>query len=120
QSGLIGNVGNDFEKISEAEFLDKVFSSELEFETRANASYSNVGYSLLAMIIEKVSNQAYETYLYKNLWRPAQMEMTGYTRPTFDLNLIAVGYYKNDSVWGKPTDKEWDKSAPYWHLKGNG
>ncbi len=120
QSGLISNVGNDFEKISEAEFLDKVFSSKLRFETGTNFSYSNIGYSLLAMIIEKVSNQDYETYLHENLWKPAQMETTGYTRPQFDTNLIAVGYYNDNSVWGKPTDKEWDKTAPYWHLKGNG
>lgn len=120
QSGLISNVGNDFEKISEAEFLDKVFSSKLLFETGTGFSYSNVGYSLLAIIIEKVSNQDYETYLYENLWKPAYMEMTGYTRPQFDTNLIAIGYHNDNNIWGKPTDKEWDKTAPYWHLKGNG
>ncbi|MCO5242082.1 MAG: beta-lactamase family protein, partial [Chitinophagaceae bacterium] len=120
QSGLISNVGDDFEKISEAEFLDKVFSSKLRFETGANFSYSNVGYSLLAMIVEKVSNQDYETYLYENLWKPAQMKTTGYTRPQFDTNLIAVGYHNDNGIWGKPTDKEWDKFAPSWHLKGNG
>lgn len=120
QSGLVSNVGKDFDKISEAEFLDKVFSSTLKFTPGTNFSYSNIGYSLLAMIIEKVSGTNYETYLYENLWRPAKMETTGYTRPAFDTNLIAVGYYQNDSVWGKPTGKEWDKTAPYWHLKGNG
>ncbi|HNP94086.1 MAG TPA: serine hydrolase [Cyclobacteriaceae bacterium] len=120
QSGLISNVGKDYDKISEAEFLDKVFSSELQFATGTNFSYSNIGYSLLAMIIEKTSNKSYETYLYENLWKPAEMEMTGYTRPEFDTNLVAVGYYKDNSVWGKPTDNEWDKSSPYWHLKGNG
>jgi CubicO group peptidase (beta-lactamase class C family) len=120
QSGLVSNVGKDYEKISEAEFLDKVFSSQLSFEAGTNFSYSNVGYSLLAMIIERVSDQNYETYLYENLWKPAQMEMTGYIRPDFDTSRIAVGYYSDNSVWGKPTDKEWDKSSPYWHLKGNG
>jgi CubicO group peptidase (beta-lactamase class C family) len=120
QSGLISNVGRDFEKISEEEFLDKVLNSTLEFEPGTNFAYSNVGYSLLAKIVEKVSNQTYETYLYENLWKPAEMLMTGYTRPDFDNNLITTGYYQNDSVWGKATDKEWDTDAPYWHLKGNG
>ncbi len=120
QSGLISNVGKDYEKISDEEFLDKVISSNLRFETGSDFSYSNIGYSLLAMIIEKVTGQTYETYLYENLWKPAKMEMTGYTRPVFDTNLIATGYYRDGRVWGKPTDKEWDMSAPYWHLKGNG
>lgn len=120
QSGLISNVGGDYEKISDEEFLKEVFSSKLKFEVGKGFGYSNVGYSLLAMIIEKVSEQDYEAYLYKELWKPAQMEMTGYSRPHFDRNKIAVGYYRNDSIWGKPTDKEWNNTSPYWHLKGNG
>lgn len=120
QSGLISNVGGDYDKITEEDFLDKVFLSKLKLGVGEAFSYSNVGYSLLAMIIEKVSGQDYETYLYKELWQPAKMETTGYTRPGFDTNLIAVGYYRNDSAWGKPTGKEWNKSEPYWHLKGNG
>ena len=120
QSGLISNVGPDYEPISKEAFLDKVFSSTLRFEVGTSFSYSNIGYSLLAMIIEKVSGQAYETYLYENLWKPSQMEMTGYSRPSFDKTKIAIGYDNDNNVWGKPTDKEWDKTAPFWHLKGNG
>ncbi len=120
QSGLISGIGQDFEKISEAEFLEKLFASKLRFAVGTGFSYSNTGYSLLAMIIEKISGQSYETFLYENLWKPAQMETTGYTRPRFDRGLIAVGYHSDNQVWGKPTDKEWDQTAPYWHLKGNG
>ncbi|MFN3300514.1 MULTISPECIES: serine hydrolase [Flavobacterium] len=120
QSGLISNVGRDFEKISEKEFLENVFNSELLFPVGTNFSYSNIGYSLLAMIIEKTSNKSYETYLYENLWKPSQMKMTGYTRPSYDKNYIAVGYENDNKVWGKPTEKEWDTVSPYWHLKGNG
>ncbi|MFD2731809.1 serine hydrolase [Pedobacter alpinus] len=120
QSGLPSNVGKDYDKISQAEFLDKVMNSKLLFEVGKEFSYSNIGYSLLGMIIEKTSGKTYETYLYDNLWKPAQMEMTGYSRPMFDKSKIAIGYYKDDKIWGKPTDKEWDKTAPYWHLKANG
>lgn len=120
QSGLQSVVGRDYDKISTAKFLDTVMNSKLRFEVGKGFSYSNIGYSLLGMIIEKVSRKTYETYLYENLWKPAQMEMTGYSRPVFDKNKMAVGYYKDDKVWGKPTDKEWDKTAPYWHLSGNG
>jgi CubicO group peptidase (beta-lactamase class C family) len=120
RSGLISNVGKDYEKIGEVEFLRQVLSSKLRFDVGTSFSYSNIGYSLLAMIIEKVSGKTYETYLYENLWKSAQMETTGYTRPQFDTSLIAVGYYGDHRVWGKPTDKEWDKTSPYWHLKGNG
>jgi CubicO group peptidase (beta-lactamase class C family) len=120
QSGLISNVGRDYERITKEEFLAKVFSSPLRFDIGTDFSYSNIGYSLLAMIVEKVSGQSYEQYLYENLWKPSQMETTGYSRPRFDTNLVAVGYDREENLWGKPTDKEWDTDAPYWHLKGNG
>jgi CubicO group peptidase (beta-lactamase class C family) len=71
------------------------------------------------LIVEKVSGQTYEQYLYENLWKPAGMELTGYSRPSFNKDLIAVGY-KSDVRWGKPTEKEWPGAAPYMHLKGNG
>jgi len=27
---------------------------------------------------------------------------------------------RDDRVWGKPNEKEWDEIVPYWHLAGNG
>jgi CubicO group peptidase (beta-lactamase class C family) len=77
-------VGPDFEKITESEFIEKVLKAPLRFESGTRFSYSNVGYSLLGLVIEKVSGQKYEQFLYENLWRPAGMEMTGYSRPSFD------------------------------------
>lgn len=118
-TGLPSVVGGDYDKISESEFIDKVMQAPLKFEPGARFSYSNVGYSMLAIIIERVSGQKYEQFLYENLWHPAGMETTGYSRPVFDKQKIATGY-KGDEVWGKPTDKEWAGDAPYWHLKGNG
>ncbi len=73
----------------------------------------------LAIIIEKVSGLSYEEYLYKNLWQPANIELTGYSRPKFNNDEIAIGY-QGGKLWGKPTEKKWDENAPYWHLKGNG
>lgn len=118
-SGLPSVVGGDFDPISQREFVEKVFNAPLGFERGSRFSYSNVGYSLLAMIIEKVSGKSYEQFLYENLWKPANMESTGYTRPNFDKDLIAVGY-KEGAVWGKPNEQAWEKDAPFWHLKGNG
>jgi CubicO group peptidase (beta-lactamase class C family) len=118
-AGLPSVVGGDYDKISEDEFIGKVMQAPLKFQPGARFSYSNVGYSLLAIIIERVSGQKYEQFLYDNLWHPAGMEMTGYSRPVFDKEMIATGY-KEDVEWGKPTGKEWGGDAPFWHLKGNG
>ncbi len=119
-SGLTSNVGRDYDRITEAAFIDTVMRSPLKFPCGTAFSYSNIGYSLLAIIIERVSGIPYERFLYENLWRPAGMEQTGYKRPDFDEKLIATGYFSDDRVWGKPTEKLWDADGPYWHLKGNG
>jgi len=120
QSGLVGEVGEDYEPISDQDFIDTLMKSSLQFKVGADFSYSNIGYSLLALIIENVSGQSYEQYLYENLWKPSGMETTGYSRPNFDSDLIAIGYTKNNTVWGKPTEKKWNGKAPYRHLLGNG
>ena len=119
-SGLKSNVGGDYEKITKAAFLDSLMRSPLRFQPGSAFSYSNIGYSLLGMIIEKASGMPYEKFLYDNLWHPAGMEQTGYKRPSFNDDLIAVGYRNDDRTWGKPTEKQWDADGPFWHLKGNG
>lgn len=118
-SGLPGGVGGDYEAISEKEFIDKVLQAPLRFKSGTAFSYSNIGYSLLGIVIEKVSGRSYEQYLYENLWKPAGMETTGYSHPRFDSAQIATGY-RDEEEWGKPNSKPWEKGAPYWHLKANG
>ncbi len=120
QSGLPGNVGRDFDAVTEADFVKLVFGSPLRFKTGTDFGYSNIGYSLLALIVQKVSRKSYEEYAYENLWKPAGMESTGYSRPDFDPESVAIVYSREDSVWGKPTEMKWDRTAPYWHLAGNG
>lgn len=120
QSGLQSNVGEDYEPITESAFMDTLMISPLQFKMGSDFSYSNIGYSLLALIIAKVSGQTFEQYLYENLWKPSGMETTGYSRPNFDDDLIAIGYGKNNMIWGKPTEKKWNGNAPYLHLLGNG
>jgi CubicO group peptidase (beta-lactamase class C family) len=119
-SGLPSTIGRDYEKISARAFVDSVINAPLLFTPGTRFGYSNIGYSLLAMIIEKVSGQPYEEYLYANLWKPSGMESTGYRRPQFNPELIAVGYDREGNVWGKPTEKTWDNDGPFWHLRGNG
>jgi CubicO group peptidase (beta-lactamase class C family) len=118
-SGLHLYSGDDFEAVSEKDFLSMALSQKLLFVPGSNWGYSNTAYSLLAWIIEKVSGQSYETYLYQNLFKPANMENTGYSRPQFNPDNLAVGY-RGRELWGKPTEMPWDGGAPYWHLKGNG
>lgn len=121
-SGVVGNLGYgvDFVPISKEEFLNQVYNSPLDFEPGKQYSYSNVGYSILAMIIEKISQTDYETYLQKNLFQQAGMQHTGYLSPIWDTAQIAHGY-KCGEDWGTHLLKwQADSNQISWHLKGNG
>ena len=48
------------------------------------------------------------------------MEQTGTTRPAFNPVSVSIGYYSDGRVWGKPTDKGYDKEDLYWNYTGNG
>jgi CubicO group peptidase (beta-lactamase class C family) len=60
---------------SSLSFAFKKDSSVLRVRTKPGSvfSYSNMGYTLLGMIIEKVANEPYESYLDKHLLQPLGM-----------------------------------------------
>lgn len=121
-SGIVGNLGYgvDFVPISKEKFLSEVYNSALDFEPGKQFSYSNVGYSILAMIIEKVAQTNYETYLQEHLFQKAGMKHTGYLFPKWDTTQIAHGY-KCGEDWGTHLLKwQADSNQISWHLKGNG
>jgi CubicO group peptidase (beta-lactamase class C family) len=117
-AGFPGGIGDDYEDITTEDFITLAMSKPLSFSVGSDYDYSNVGYTLLAIIIEKVSGETYETYLNNNLFQPAGMTTTGYLIPKWNGQLIATGY-KNDIRWGKPNEK-WTSGNISWHLKGNG
>lgn len=121
-SGIAGNLGYgvDFVPVSKADFLSEVYKSPLDFEPGKQFSYSNVGYSILAMIIEIVTQTDYENYLQENLFQKAGMQHTGYLFPKWDTIQIAHGY-KCGEDWGTHLIKwQVDSNQISWHLKGNG
>ncbi|PAK53812.1 MULTISPECIES: serine hydrolase [Paenibacillus] len=62
------------------EYLD--YLSQLDFELLSNPGerwhYSNDGYGLLGIIIERVSGQTYEKYLHDNILEPSRMKTTSF------------------------------------------
>ena len=106
---------DDFESISREEYLIKALNAEPEFSPGSEFNYSNVGYTLLAMIIEKLSGLPYEAFLQKHLFTPAGMTQTGYRLPKWNTENF-VHIYNGNKDNGTSAYKE----EPTWHLKGNG
>lgn len=112
--------GGDYEKIETEAFLKRAFSEPLTFKPGEKAIYTNVGMSILAIIIEKVSGVDYEKYLQANLFDPIGIKKIGYRYPSTKDDTIAIGY-QNGNKWGTH-QSHFEKAGggPYWNLKGNG
>ncbi len=50
---------------------------DLLFEPGTKYSYTTYGYTVLGVIIEKISRQTFEEYMQKNIWDKAEMTNTG-------------------------------------------
>lgn len=72
-----------------AETIERVAGIPLPWEPGQNYRYSNSGYVLLGMVIERVAGMSYEAFLEENIFAPLGMEDTGYDHGTEGL---AVGY----------------------------
>lgn len=117
---FLTNDGGDYARVEKDEFLARAFAEPLAFEPGSKAVYSNLGYSILGIIIEQLSGTDYETFLANELFRPLGIEETGYHFPTKTKNTIAVGY-RNGNRWGTHQERfEKAGGGPFWNLKGNG
>ena len=59
------------------DFLPYFVNDPLNFTPGETMRYSNAGYIVLGLIIQKLSGEKYGTYLEKNIFRPAGMKNTG-------------------------------------------
>jgi D-alanyl-D-alanine carboxypeptidase len=83
---------------------------DLKFEPGSQWDYSNYGFVLLGVIIEKVSGQSYYDYVREHIYVPAGMTSTGSEPEEQAVSDRSVGYTKMDSggQWKPNTD-----SLPY-------
>jgi len=82
--GRIDDDGNGFmpgkNKITLDELFNKFKDSKLNFEPGTGYEYNNFGYTLLANIIERLSNKSYAAYMEEAVFKPAGMKNTAVDR----------------------------------------
>jgi D-alanyl-D-alanine carboxypeptidase len=64
------------DKISPQEILHSFWEQPLEFAPGSQHKYSNSGYIILGLIIEKISGEPYAQYVTTHLFAPAKLERT--------------------------------------------
>lgn len=107
-SGFEDIIGDDYEYVTKEQFVKEALNTPLLSLPDSTYYYSNTGYNLLAAIIEQASKTNYEAYQYENLFKPAKMEFTGFTRPDYTKNMVS----ESTGV------KSWGVEGPSWYLIG--
>lgn len=120
-AGLVDVIGDgDFDYIPTHDFFKELFDTKLRNVPGERHRYSNAGYSILARIIEIVSEQEYEDFLQQHIFKPAGMQQTGYLLPQWDSKTLAHGYYRGVIDVGTMISRFKKAGDISWVLKGNG
>jgi CubicO group peptidase (beta-lactamase class C family) len=82
----------------------------LAFEPGSRWSYSNYGFLLLGVLIEKVSGQNYYDYVRDNIYKPAGMAASGSEPEGQAVTNRSIGYTRPDGVGALINNKD---SLPY-------
>ncbi len=92
--------------INKNEELSFFKNEPLDFEPGTNFSYSNSGYILLGIIIEKVTGLSYEDAVRKIILTPLKMTHTGFDYPalksqykTVPYSYISITRQKKSEIW---------------------
>ncbi len=93
------------------EFVKKFSDMELDFTPGEKFSYSNSGYFLLGVLIEKISGKTYEQMLHENIFTPLNMKDSGFDHHADILKNRATGYEKDGSSF--VNSRYLDMSIPY-------
>jgi CubicO group peptidase (beta-lactamase class C family) len=60
--------------------------------------YSNLGYSLLGIALERAAKTDFETYIQREICRPLRMDQTGFGTSSFGATVLAKGYYFDEAL----------------------
>lgn len=117
-SGFPEFLGADEEYIDRTSFLQQAMAAPLEFQPGTDELYSNVGYSLLAAIIETSTARRYGDWVAEHVLRPGTSLPFGYELTGTDPSDLACGMLHGER-WGTVADY-FGPDEPSWYLLGNG
>jgi CubicO group peptidase (beta-lactamase class C family) len=115
-----GGSSNLYDVVTKKELIDSAFKSKLLTLPGKEYNYSNIGYNLLAIIIEKITEDNYEDFYYQNLFEPAGLTETGYRLPKRAANRVAINYGADQNAYQRLFSieaKSLPVGSPFQHLK---
>jgi CubicO group peptidase (beta-lactamase class C family) len=118
-AGLTDSCSDDFDRVSTEHLLHTCMALPLAF-TPGTDHYSNMGYSVLAALVERVSGMSWETFLREHIWQPLGMRHTGFSHFN-DVGPDAFAHgYLDDKVQSVISYRIGTLDGNDWNLRGNG
>ena len=96
-SGLYADVSKAYEIKSREELMERIFNMELKYEKGNDIVYSDLGFILLGLIIEKISGVTLDVFTKENIFKPLGMNSTCYN--PVDVMLCAPTEIRKDEVY---------------------
>lgn len=108
-SGLGDIFGPEFQKKKDSlreikDYVQLFADKPLRFEPGTDWAYSNAGFIVLGLVIEKVSGQSYYDYVQRHVYDVAGMKASGSVPKTEKVPNLAVGYTRRGSEDGRLVD----------------
>jgi len=114
-SGIVTGTNHYYAPMDKHGLISKVLSEPLLFSPGTDIAYSNIGYSLLAAIIEETSGLSYEAFLDTYIFEILGMQSTGHANLIETKRNFAT-QYKDDFSNSSPIHKE----EGDWNFVGSG
>lgn len=114
----ISDFGSEAAMVSRDQLVGEILAAPLSQPPGTAYAYSNLGYTLLAAIVEIASGERFEDYLARTLLEPAGMRQTTVAwSPSVDPGRLALGYggYKKPSRGEDPRER-----VRTWRARGSG
>lgn len=83
------------------DFLPLFADKALAFQPGTDFRYSNAGFLVLGLVIEKVSGQSYCEFVQRHVFQPAAMQDSGFFEADEPTKHLAVGYLPNKARPGQ-------------------
>ncbi|BCJ68413.1 hypothetical protein GCM10009779_49960 [Polymorphospora rubra] len=116
-SGLNGTPGSDHEPLDRDAALAAIADLDLAFPSGTGHLYANAGYTLLALVIEKVSGASYREYTTSRILRLPDGRVAG---GFWDGTPAAPGPRAVGYLDGGTTGGSGDFAGPHWAMDGSG
>lgn len=108
-----------FEPVDRETLIERLNRFRPEHAPGARFDYSNVGYNLLAALIETVSGKSFEDYIADGMLGPAGVDGIGVQRPSWRAARLVTGREGTSSL-GHYFDQPMRSDGMGFHIRGSG